>query len=96
MNEATAAKVDSVIAYSRRRGIDALHVSVALDLVAAIPGRAWYPICCWCLDRIAHDTPDEYVKRLAMERWQNAGGCNLCPYSGVDTLVVSLHTPCSP
>ncbi len=86
-------RVERSIAIARRRGIDALHTAVALDIVAPIAGRAWYPICCWCLDRVAYDLPDTHVHRLAMTTGADAGGCGQCPYSGPDTLVASLVSP---
>ncbi len=83
--------VRSRCAFARRRGIDAFHLSAALDIVAPVAGRTWTAICCWCLDRTAHTTADELVHRVALERWQNGGPCMLCPYVGCDTLVAALE-----
>jgi len=76
---------------ARRLAKDALHTSVALDLVAPVEGRTWTAICCSCLDAREHDVPDELVHRLGTESWHAfPGGCMLCPYFGCDTLVVAL------
>lgn len=84
-------KVARVIGNARRLGIDAFHTAFALDLVAPVEGREWVPLCCSCVDRIAHRLDDDHVYRVAMNPWQSAGGCARCPYSGCDTLVVSLE-----
>jgi hypothetical protein len=81
-----------VASSARRLAIDALHASVAMDLVAPVEGRTWTAICCWCLERVEHDIPDEYVHRLGLETWHSfPGGCMLCPYYGCDTLVAAIR-----
>lgn len=86
------ARVEGVIGAARRFAKDALHTSVALDIVAPVPGRTWTAICCSCLDRVEHTIPDELVYRLGMRTWHTfPGGCMLCPYYGCDTLVAALE-----
>jgi hypothetical protein len=79
---------------ARRLAKDAFHLSVALELVAPVPGRTWTAVCCSCLERIDHAISGDLVYRLAMESWQSfPGGCMLCPYSCCDTLVAALLAP---
>ncbi len=82
----------SVVSYCRRFAKDALVASVALDIVAPVGGRTWTAICCWCLERLEHDIPDEIVHRLGMLSWHSfPGGCMRCPYYGCDTLVAAIR-----
>lgn len=88
-------RAERSVHYARGRGVDALHVSVALDIVAPVPGRTWTAICCGCLDRVEHDLADDLVHRISMHTWQSAGPCMLCSYSGCDTLVAALKRSAS-
>jgi hypothetical protein len=69
-----------LIENANRLGKDALHASVALELVT---GRAWRALCCWCLDKV-----DPQGEREAV-RLHVGGDCPCCPYSGRDTLLVA-------
>ncbi len=84
-------RVERYVASGRRFAKDALVVAVALNVMAPIAGRTWTAVCCWCLDRLAHDLPDTHVHRIARALGGDAGGCMRCMYSGCDTLVASLE-----
>lgn len=84
-----------VVMFARRFARDALHTSVALDIVSPVAGRSWTAVCCSCLEREERDIDDGLVYRLAMSAWMSfPGGCMLCPYFGCDTLVAALKRPC--
>ena len=87
MDAATLNRSFSIVANARHMGKTPLPVAVALSMVAPIPGRTWTSICCWCLDHLEHDAPDEVVHRLADG---TRGDCMRCAYTGEDTLVVAL------
>lgn len=80
--------LDLLIHNARRMGHDALHTSIALDLVAPVEGRTWTALCCWCLDRIDPGAPS---RRLALTPHATfPGGCSRCSYAGADTLCAAI------
>lgn len=84
-------KIARIVGNAERLGIDAFHTAFALDLVAPVEGREWVPLCCACVDKIAHRLDDDHVYRISNTLHRSAGGCARCPYSGCDTLVASVE-----
>lgn len=82
-----------IVSNARRFAKSAIVTALALDLCAPVTGRAWLPLCVWCLDRIEHDAADEHIHRLGSLAWHSfPGGCSTCAYAGCDTLVVAVRS----
>lgn len=84
--------VERRVALARRRGMEALPVCVALDLVAPVPGRAWYPMCGLCVDALeVHAGLEVPAWWIARDRSHDAGPCSMgCGSPGHDTMVACL------
>lgn len=81
----------SVLAGAQRRRLDALHVSVMLDIVAPRPSCTWLPVCCWCTDALDVQLGRELeAHRVNKETGHDTGCCSRCERAGPDTLVVSV------
>lgn len=85
-----AGRVERIIHNARRMAKDALHTAVALEIVAPIAGREWYPICCGCVEAKFSDVPNELMHYVATSSRSDAGPCATCNYAGCDTIVVSI------
>lgn len=89
MSNATAAA--RIVANARNLRKDALHTSVALDLVAPVAGRRWLPMCCLCVDAAEVATGTEIeAYRLNLDDGRDTGCCASCERGGRDTLVASV------
>lgn len=71
---------------------DAVHASVAADLLHPLPGHSWRPACCWCVSSLeavlGGDDIDAY--RINLYSNHDTGCCSFCGYSGRDTLVARI------